>query len=349
MPNITNEMAGRTVFITGADGFIGSHLVDTLVEAGADVRAFVESTAHGALTNIPHHVHNVKILRGNLTDKHSVFLAVKSLKDSNAKPYIIHLGAQAHVGESWERPIETLNTNVIGTFNLLQSILDAGIEIEKFDYAGTSEEYGGNPDLINAKDESLHLNEDTPVNPRSIYATSKLAGDFLTMNFFHAYKLPAVVTRMFNNYGPRQSPRYITGTIITQALERDKIVLGNLTARRDFCFVSDGIRGHIHTTVKGKPGEIYCYGYGKDISIKDWAELIVRVGKENRLWGDKEIISVKERFRLGDSDVMRLRVGFQKLNQLTGWEPKVSWEEGILKTIHWYKENKDKWFGLKDW
>jgi dTDP-glucose 4,6-dehydratase len=169
------------------------------------------------------------------------------------------------------------------------------------------------------------------------------------MNFFHAYGLPGVVTRMFNNYGPRQSPRYITGTIITQALHCDKIILGNLLPRRDFCFVNDGVKGHLHTTLRGKPGEIYCYGYGKDISIQEWAEMILKVGKEKGFWGDKELVSTKDRFRPGESDVMRLKVGFTKLKELTGWEPQVSWEEGIAKTIEWYAANKEKWFGLKDW
>jgi dTDP-glucose 4,6-dehydratase len=347
MIDLEKELYGRTVFVTGADGFIGSHLCDKLVEYGADVRAFVQSIAHGSLVNISHLVDKIKIYRGDLIDKHSLDIAVRKLKDSCNKPIIFHLAAQAHVGESWERPLETLMTNVIGTFNLLQAIIDADLDVFKFDYAGTSEEYGKN--LL--EDGEVCLNERTPINPTSIYATSKLAGDFLTLNFYHAYGLPAVVTRMFNNYGPRQSPRYVTGTIITQALSRDVIELGNLLPRRDFCYVEDGVLGHLHVALRGRPGEVYCYGYGKDISIKDWAELILRVGDQKGFWkkDKKQIISVKERFRPGKSDIMRLRVDYTKLHELTGWEPKITWEEGIARTIKWYAENPHKWIGLKDW
>ncbi|MBI4894359.1 MAG: GDP-mannose 4,6-dehydratase [Candidatus Aenigmarchaeota archaeon] len=350
MADLESKFNGRTVFVTGADGFIGSHLTEKLVSLGAKVHVFVESTAHGTLTNIGHVADKVVVHRGNLTDAHSLFMALKKIKESaHDKTYIMHLAAQAHVGESWERPVETIMSNTMGTFNLLQAIVDSDIDVEKVDYAGTSEEYGNNLNLDNLEDETIHLHEDSPVNPKSIYATSKLAGDFLTMNFFHAYGLPGVVTRMFNNYGPRQSPRYITGTIITQALCRDNIILGNLTPRRDFCFVEDGVRGHMHTTLMGKPGEIYCYGYGNDISIQGWADLILKIGKQNGYWGDKKLSSTKTRFRPGESDVLRLKVGFTKLNKLTGWTPQVTWEEGILRTIDWYSKNKDKWVGLKDW
>ena len=111
------------------------------------------------------------------------------------------------------------------------------------------------------------LDERSPVNPQSVYATSKVAADFLTRNYHAAYGLPTVVTRMFNNYGPRQNPRFITGAIITQALSRDTICLGYLAAKRDFCFVKDGARGHIFATLFGTPGEIYVYGSGRAISI----------------------------------------------------------------------------------
>jgi dTDP-glucose 4,6-dehydratase len=354
MIDLQKEFGGRTVFVTGGDGFIGSHLVDELVALGSDVRVLVESTAHNPLINIGHQKDKIKILRGNLTDKHSLDLAVKSLEDSHDKPIVFHLAAQAHVGESWVRPVETLMTNTLGTFNLLQAIVDSGIEIYKLNYAGTAEEYGHNPEI--QSQDGVHLHERSPVNPTSIYATSKLAGDFLTLNFFHAYDMPNVVVRMFNNFGPRQSPRYVTGVIITQALLRDKILLGNLTPRRDFTYVEDGVIAHMHIAAKGKTGETYCYGYGKDVSIKEWAELIVKVGKEMGMWGEKEILSDPKRFepgtsgfRPGHSDVMKLIVGYQKLHELTGWDPKTTWEEGLAKTIKWYAENKEKWMGIKDW
>lgn len=346
MNDLDKVYRDRTVFVTGADGFVGSHLLDKLVGLGAKITVFLESTPHNPIANISHLIPNIKITRGNITDRHSLDVSLKALKNSQDKPIIFHLAAQAHVGESWERPLETLMVNTIGTYNVLQSIVDSGIDVHKFDYAGTAEEFGNNP---NIPVESFELHEESPINPTSIYATSKLAGDFLTLNFFHAYNLPTVVARMFNHFGPRQSPRYVTGVIITQALMKDQIVLGRLDPRRDFVYVEDGVDAHLNIAAHGKPGETYCYGHGKDISIKDWAELIVKVGKEMGVWGDKEIISSPDRFRPGKSDVMRLRVAYGKLKTLTGWEPKTSWEAGVAQTIKWYAENQSKWIGLKDW
>ena len=216
---------GRTVLVTGADGFMGSHLTDALVEIGADVHAFVRATSSGALNNISHLRNRLKVKFADLTDKTSIDYLVKELRDTvSDKPYVFHLGAQAHVGESWHRPYETVMANTIGTLNLLQSIVDWGLELEKFDTAGTSEEYGNvREDVAHHHDfddaGGLILHERSPINPKSIYATAKVAADFLTMNYHDAFGVPGVVTRMFNNYGPRQNPRYVTGTIITQALD----------------------------------------------------------------------------------------------------------------------------------
>jgi dTDP-glucose 4,6-dehydratase len=196
---------------------------------------------------------------------------------------------------------------------------------------------------------SLILHERSPINPKSIYATSKVAADFLTMNYHDAFGVPGVVTRMFNNYGPRQNPRYVTGTIITQALEREQIELGNLEPLRDFCFCSDGVRGHLTVAAHGIPGDVYVYGQGTNISMADWAELILRVGKEKGYWSERELVSVQERFRPGASDVIALRVGYEKLNRETGWVPLVSWEEGISRTIDWYAKNRHQWLGRVDW
>jgi dTDP-glucose 4,6-dehydratase len=346
---------GRTVLVTGADGFMGSHLTDALVELGADVHAFVRATSSGALNNIGHLRNRLKVHFADLTDKTSIDYLMRELKNAPDKPYVFHLGAQAHVGESWHRPYETVMANTVGTLNLLQSVVDTGLELEKFDTAGTSEEYGNVRDDVSHHHDfddagSLILRERSPINPKSIYATAKVAADFLTMNYYDAFGVPGVVTRMFNNYGPRQNPRYVTGTIITQALTRDTIELGNLEPLRDFCFCTDGVRGHLTVAAHGKSGDVYVYGQGENISMEGWVGLILRIGEDNGFWpADRTIATTPKRYRPGASDVMALRVGHEKLTAETGWMPKVSWEEGVLQTIRWYSENRDKWIGRVDW
>jgi dTDP-glucose 4,6-dehydratase len=346
---------GRTVLVTGADGFMGSHLTDGLVGLGATVHAFVRATSSGALNNISHLRERLKIHFADLTDRTSVDYLVRELRQAPDKPYVFHLGAQAHVGESWHRPYETVAANVLGTLNLLQSIVDWELEVEKFDTAGTSEEYGNVRESVSEHhdfdgDGGLILHERSPINPKSIYATSKVAADFLTMNYFDAFGVPGVVTRMFNNYGPRQNPRYVTGTIITQALTRDTVELGSLDPLRDFCFCTDGVRGHLTVAAQGTPGDVYVYGQGKNISMQDWVELILRVGEENGFWpGDRQIVTSASRVRPGSSEVLALRVGHEKLTRETGWQPRVSWEEGVLQTIRWYAENQRRWIGRVDW
>ncbi|MFD1646126.1 GDP-mannose 4,6-dehydratase [Haloarchaeobius litoreus] len=351
--DLSSKLAERTVFVTGADGFVGSHLVDTLVEYDANVHVFVRATSSGELNNIRHHSENVTVHRGDLRDKHSVERALSAL-EGHSDSLIFHLAAQAHVGESWERPYETVDSNVVGTLNLLQSVVDLDLDIAKFDTAGTSEEYGNVRDEVRdhhdfVDDGRVLLSERSPVNPTSIYATSKLAADFLTMNYYDAYDVPTVTTRMFNNYGPRQNPRYITGTIISQALKRDHVELGNLTPKRDMCYVEDGVRGHLHVALGGNPGEQYVYGYGENISMQEWTDTILRVGTEEGYWGDPEIVQDEDRYRPGDSDVEELLVGHEKLTKETGWEPEVGWEEGIRRTIEWYAEHEHRWIGRVDW
>jgi dTDP-glucose 4,6-dehydratase len=346
--------SGRTCLVTGADGFMGSHLTDALVQLDANVHAFVRATSSGALNNIAPLREQLKVKFADLTDKTSIDYLIRELLDAPDKPYVFHLGAQAHVGESWHRPYETVIANTIGTLNLLQSIVDHGLELEKFDTAGTSEEYGNVHESVahhhDFDDEGgLILHERSPINPKSIYATSKVAADFLTMNYHDAFGLPGVVTRMFNNYGPRQNPRYVTGTIITQALTRETVELGQLEPMRDFCFCTDGVRGHLTVAARGIPGDLYVYGQGKNISMRDWAELILRVGREQGYWEAREIVSTAERFRPGASEVMSLRVGYEKLNRETGWEPQVSWEDGVARTIAWFAENRPRWIGRVDW
>jgi dTDP-glucose 4,6-dehydratase len=349
-----DAFAGRTCVVTGADGFMGSHLTEALVELDADVHAFVRATSSGALNNIGYLRHRIRVHFADLTDKTSIDYLVKELLKVEDRPYVFHLGAQAHVGESWHRPYETVTANTLGTLNLLQSVVDHGLELEKFDTAGTSEEYGNVREAVAHHHDfddagGLILHERSPINPKSVYATSKVAADFLTMNYHDAFGLPGVVTRMFNNYGPRQNPRYVTGTIITQALARDVVELGQLEPMRDFCFCTDGVRGHLTVAARGIPGDLYVYGQGKNIAMGEWADLILRIGREEGYWPDRELVSTPERFRPGASEVMALRVGYEKLHRETGWEPQVSWEEGISRTIAWYAENRDRWIGRVDW
>ncbi len=333
---------------------MGSHLTEALVALGANVNAFVRATSSGALNNIGHLRDRLKVHFADLTDKTSIDFLMRELREAPDKPYVFHLGAQAHVGESWHRPYETVMANTVGTLNLLQSVVDNGLELEKFDTAGTSEEYGNVREAVAhhheyGEDGELILHERSPINPKSIYATAKVAADFLTMNYHDAYGVPGVVTRMFNNYGPRQNPRYVTGTIITQALERETIELGALEPMRDFCFCTDGVRGHLTVAAKGIPGDVYVYGQGKNIAMKDWADLILKIGRELGHWGEREIVTTPLRLRPGGSEVLALRVGYEKLHRETSWEPLVSWEDGIAKTIAWYAESRERWIGRVDW
>ena len=355
LKDIENLLKGRTVLVTGADGFVGSHLTEKLLEFGADVHVLIRPASSGMLHNLSQIQRQIKIHKADLTDKEAVRQSLLELKkEGTKKPLIFHLGAQAHVGESWRRPYETLNSNLNGTLNLLQTIIDIKLKPLKVSFAGSSEEYGNvNPEVKEQyrfdKTGGLILDEKSPLYPQSVYAISKVAGDFLFRNYFKGYGLPCVVARKFNNYGPRQNPRFVTAAIITQALEKKVIKLGYLGSKRDFTFVKDGVLGHIHTALFGKPGEVYCFGFGRTIKIKDWLNLILTIGKKEGYWGAKKVIYEKERGRLGKSEVEELRVDYAKLHKLTGWEPIYTWKQGLLETIKWYAENKDKWIGRVDW
>ena len=155
---------------------------------------------------------------------------------------------------------------------------------------------------------------------------------------------------MFNNYGPRQNPRYVTGTIITQALTRPEIELGALDPLRDFCFCTDGVRGHLTVAAHGMPGDVYVYGQGENISMADWADLIIRTGVEHGFWpDDRRIVTVEGRKRPGverrDGAPRRAREAHAR-DRLAA---EGLWEEGVLRTIRWYAENRDRWIGRVDW
>lgn len=355
--DIKRILKGRTALVTGANGFVGSHIAEKLVELGADVHVLVRPSSSGIYHNIAHLQKKVTVHRTDITDKEAIRRVLLNIKKNGSPgPVIFHLAAQAHVGESWERPYETFTANAIGTLNILQTICDLKMKIRKISFAGSSEEYGNVDPYLKKrnlyrfdKGGGLILDECSPLNPQSIYATSKVAGDFLFRDYYRACKVPAVVARKFNNYGPRQNPRFITGTIITQALSNKVVKLGYLGAKRDFTYVKDGAMGHIHVNLFGRPGEVYCFGSGKTIMMKDWLELILKLGREMGYWGEKKIVFEKWRGRLGKSEVEELRVDYSRLHKLSGWETKYSWEEGLKETIEWYAENRQSWIGRVDW
>ena len=327
----------RPVLITGADGFVGSHLADALVGLGAEVHALVRRP--NTLRNLGHLSGKISLHTADVRNFGQVRGALELLRSARGL-IIFHLAAQAHVGDSWIQPEITLETNVLGTQNLLRAVIELKLDLCSFDYAGTSEEFGKYDEsradqYCRLPEGSVALNESSPLNPQSVYASSKVAADFLCRNYFAAYGLPVVVTRMFNNFGARQSPRFITGSVITQALKSEIVEVGHVEARRDFTYISDGVQGHLLTALHGSPGEVYVFGQGRNIAIGDWIRLILQIGQDNGFWPEREVVIRNARLRPGRTDDADLLADAAKLRDLKGWTPKVGWEEGILKTIKW--------------
>jgi dTDP-glucose 4,6-dehydratase len=349
---IREAYKGRSVLITGADGFLGSHLTEALLAQGAEISILVRRPAH-KLRYIRHLQDRLRIFQGDIRDYMQVHAAVRAMQDDR-ESIIFHLAAHTHVGESWEYPSETLRTNILGTVNLLWAIRETGIQLHRFAYAGSSEEYGGFDQRRCAgyhrlDDGKVLLNETAPINPKNVYATSKVAADFLAHNFFDAYDVPIVVTRMFNVFGPRQNPRFITGTVITQALERDTVEIGKPEGLRDFTYVDDAVEGLASAAACGEPGEVYVIGQGENISIGDWAKLILDVGRRKGFWRKRRLMSRPNRFRPGRTDEEELLADASRLRRLCGWKPSVSWDEGIARTIQWYAEHRTSWESMVDW
>jgi dTDP-glucose 4,6-dehydratase len=354
-PEARELLEGRPVLVTGADGFVGSHLCDLLAGLRARLHVLVRAGSRGPQNLSRAVLEHARLHWGNLADPYSTRRVVSELaREPGGAPIVFHLAAQAHVGESWQRPVETFTDNALGTLNLLQALVDEKLELHRFDYAGTSEEFGNVDEERREQytfrpDGTLVIDERTPLNPQSPYATSKVAADHLARNYHAAYGVPVVVTRMFNNFGPRQSPRYLTGTIITQALERPRVVMGNPEATRDYTYVLDGVRGHLYATLRGEPGHTYAFGFGEDLSNRRWAETILAVGREMGAWGERELAVDERRFRPGATELRRLGVDFASFRRATGWEPRTPREEGLRATIAWYREMRERWAGMVDW
>jgi dTDP-glucose 4,6-dehydratase len=312
------------ILVTGAGGFIASHLAEKLVQEGHSVRAFVRYNSRnswGWLEDSPLR-NDMEIVSGDIRDFDLVKKAVFGCD------IVFHLAALIGIPYSYVSPLAYVKTNVEGTYNVLQAARENGST--KVIHTSTSEIYG--------TAQYVPIDETHPVNPQSPYSASKASADFLALSFYRSFELPVAVVRPFNTYGPRQSARAIIPTIIGQILEgKKRILLGNLTPTRDLTYVEDTVSGFLVTARTDKIiGETVNLGTGTDISIGDLAKQIALMMNK-----DIEIGEDPQRLRPAKSEVERLLSNPDKMKRLTGWEAKTSLAEGLKKTIQWLSERKD--------
>jgi len=313
------------VLVTGAGGFIGSHLVERLVAEGARVRALVHYNSRndpGLLTLLPADtLEFVEAVPGDLRDPVAVNQAVEGME------VVFHLGALISIPYSYNHPFHVVETNLMGTLNVLQSCREAGVK--RLVHTSSSEVYGT----------ALHvpIDEDHPLQGQSPYSASKIGADKLAESYFCAYELPVVTLRPFNTYGPRQSDRAVIPTIIAQALTQDVVHLGNLDARRDLTYVTDTVDGFMKVSEAANvEGKTYNLGASSDIIIGELAEKIIKlVGRSVKIKVDEA------RLRPEGSEVQRLLADNTLAKVDLGWEPRISLDEGLRQTIEWISDHMD--------
>ena len=319
-----NHWSRKKVLVTGAGGFIGSHLIERLLDLGADVKGFVRYNSRndwGLLEIIPpQKLDSLQIVSGDLQDFDAVFSAVRDVD------VIFHLGSLISIPYSYIRPRDTIENNILSTLNILTAARDLGVE--KVVHTSSSEVYGT----------ALYvpIDEKHPLQGQSPYSASKIGADKIAESFYCSFDLPVATIRPFNTYGPRQSARAIIPTIITQAIEQEKIKLGSLFPTRDYTFVKDTVNGFISTAEsKSSIGEVINIGSNFEISMGDLAQRI-----SSLLNKDIMIMQDSSRVRPLKSEVKRLWCDNAKAKRLLGWEPQVSLDEGLKETIEWISENK---------
>lgn len=311
-------MKNLNVLVTGADGFIGSHLVEMLCSKGAKVKALSQYNSFGSwgwLDDV-NCKDRIEILAGDVRDPHFCNEIVKDID------IIFHLAALIAIPYSYSAPSSYVETNIIGTLNICQAAKENG-NIRVI-HTSTSEVYG--------TAQYVPIDENHPLQPQSPYSASKIAADAMAMSFFNAFKLPVTIARPFNTYGPRQSARAVIPTIITQIANGIKeIKLGDLSPTRDFNYVEDTCRGFISIAENDRTiGEIINVGSNLEISIKDTLDLI------NELMGsDVNFIQDKQRIRPQNSEVFRLWCDNSKIEKLTGFKPQINLQKGLQRTIDW--------------
>jgi NAD dependent epimerase/dehydratase len=318
-----SPLSGRPVLVTGAGGFIGGHLVAELVAQGAGVRALVRYNSRndrGTLDWLdPALVENVDVMLGDLRDVESVRRAVAGTD------VVFHLGAQIAIPYSYVNPRDFFETNVLGSLNVAQTALDAGVG--RVVQTSTSEVYG--------TARVAPITEDHPLEPGSPYAASKVGADKLFDSFHRSYELPMTILRPFNTYGPHQSARAIIPTIISQALASNVLRLGSLDPRRDLTYVSDTVAGFVAAAhAPGAVGRTIQLGTGYDVSVGEIVDTVAELlGRELTVEQDPA------RVRPPKSEVGRLISDPSLARQAMGWEPRVDLREGLARTIAWIEAN----------
>jgi len=316
------------VLVTGADGFIGNHLTERLLEEGYDVKAFTfynSFNSWGWLDTLPDEkIRQIEIFSGDVRDPNGVYEAVKGAD------VVFHLAALIAIPFSYHSPDSYVDTNIKGTLNVLQAARkhDTGRVL----VTSTSEVYG------TAK--YVPIDEKHPYQGQSPYSATKIGADRLAESFYRSFNMPITIVRPFNTYGPRQSARAVIPTIISQLLAgKQEIKLGALSPTRDFNYVKDTVEGFLAIAKSDKTiGEEINIATQKEISIGELAKEII-----NQINPDAKIICDEERLRPDLSEVNRLLGSNEKIKRLTGWEPKYSLKEGLYETIEWMKQNMDRY------
>lgn len=323
-------MAGemKKVLVTGADGFIGSHLVESLLEKGYEVKAFVyynSFNSWGWLDSLPQEkLGQIEIVQGDIRDPNGVRTAMEGVEG------VFHLAALIAIPFSYYSPDSYVDTNIKGTLNVLQSARDW--DTERVIITSTSEVYG--------TAQYVPIDEKHPFQGQSPYSATKIGADRLAESFYRSFDLPVSIARPFNTFGPRQSARAVIPTIITQLLAgKQKIKLGSLTPTRDFNYVKDTVSGFIAIAESSDTiGEEMNIAAQREVSIGELArEIISQVNPQ------AEIICDRQRLRPLNSEVNRLLGSNEKLRRLTGWEPQYTFEQGISETIGWIRDNMDSY------
>jgi NAD dependent epimerase/dehydratase len=317
------SLQGRRVLVTGAGGFIASHLCELLVAEGAVVRGFVRYNSrndHGMLNYLDAETRaGIEVVAGDLRDSESVDGAVKDME------IVLHLGAQIAIPYSYVNPRDFSETNVLGTLNVAQAALRHSVD--RVVHVSTSEVYGSA--------QTIPIAESHPLEAQSPYAASKIAADKLIDSFHRSFELPATIIRPFNTYGPRQSARAVIPTIISQALSSPQVRLGSLHPRRDLTYASDTAAAFAAAAVSEKAiGETIQLGTGVDVSVGDIVDVVGSL-----LGRTLEVELDQERVRPAASEVERLISTPARAEELLGWRPSIDLRDGLKKTIEWLEAN----------